>query len=200
MKNVCSHNYIISLSYKSYDCHNSRLDQRGELAPRWITTLSHSNSLTRTVKDCCSSWTLVICIRLNWAGGQCRTTSRNSSYLCSTFLTFRWVVSNLFSQSYHYSSVSTPSSPTPMFIWDFQQILQLLLQLFKLFTPHFKLIWHLFKDVLFTYFNYFNTFIYLFSYLPNTVTHLGFILSIWTISDYISQLYISLILAICLNF
>lgn len=54
-KNVCSHNCIISPSCVSYDCHNSRLDQRGKLAPRWITTLSHSNWLIRAVRDCCSS-------------------------------------------------------------------------------------------------------------------------------------------------
>lgn len=110
MKNVFSHNYIISLSYKSYDCHNSRLDQRGELAPRWITTLSHSNSLTRTVKDCCSSWTLSICIRVNWAGGGVGLPPETppiyaAHFISLTFLTFRWVVPNLFSQSYHYSPV-----------------------------------------------------------------------------------------------
>lgn len=33
MKNVCSHNYIISPGYVSYDCHNSRLDQRGQAGP-----------------------------------------------------------------------------------------------------------------------------------------------------------------------
>lgn len=56
LKNVSSRNCIISCSYISYDCHNSRLDQRGKLVPAWLTTPGLSNWLIRPVRDsCCSS-------------------------------------------------------------------------------------------------------------------------------------------------